>query len=188
MSEFEFISVFVSIVLAFAMAELLMAWGRLIREHNRVHKPSFFIGWTIWLLLLMCFHYLGIWEFQAVDFELVGQLVLLLLPPIILVLLTFVLAPERTRGKAIDLEEHYFSIRHWLFSLAILFFVAGTIADMMLPDFGETWISRISLRLIIVITLGLLIVSRNRILHYGVLTFNVGWLILGSIFREVRAL
>ena len=131
----------------------------------------------------MCFHYLGIWEFQAVDFELVGQLVLLLLPPIILVLLTFPCsAQERTRGKAIDLEEHYFSIRHWLFSLAILFFVAGTIADMMLPDFGETWISRISLRLIIVITLGLLMVSRNRILHYGVLTFNVGWLIPWQYF------
>ncbi len=28
MSEFEFISVFVSIVVAFAMAELLMGWGR----------------------------------------------------------------------------------------------------------------------------------------------------------------
>tara|TARA_B100001105_G_C22355442_1_gene427730 strand:- start:275 stop:631 length:357 start_codon:yes stop_codon:yes gene_type:complete len=113
MSEFEFISVFVSIVLAFAMAELLMGWGKLIRAHDEVQKPSFFIGWTIWLLLLMCFHYLGIWEYQAVDFELVGQLVLLLLPPIILVLLTFVLVPERSRGQPIDLEERLLSILLW---------------------------------------------------------------------------
>ena len=54
MSEFEFISVFVSIVLAFAMAELLMGWGRLIRAQGDVHHPFFFLGWSVWLLLLMC--------------------------------------------------------------------------------------------------------------------------------------
>ena len=188
MSEFEFISVFVSIVLAFAMAELLMGWGRLIRARDEVRKPFFFIGWTVWLLLLMCFHYLGIWEYQVVDFEIVGQLVLLLLPPIVLVLLTFVLAPERTRGQEIDLEMHYFAVRHWLFGLSILFFILGFVADMMLPDFAETWWSRINLPLVIVITISALMVSKNLVLHYTVLSFNLIWLVLGSVFVQVRSL
>ena len=42
MSEFEFISVFVSIVLAFAMAELLMSWGRLIRAHDESSQTMLF--------------------------------------------------------------------------------------------------------------------------------------------------
>jgi hypothetical protein len=188
MSEFEFISVFVSIVLAFAMAELLMGWGRLIRSQGDVQHPLFFLGWSIWLLLLMCFHYLGLWEFQAVDFETVGQLVLLLMPPIVLVLLVFVLAPERSRGQPIDLEARYFNVRHWLFSLSILFIVFGFLADMMLPDFRETWQSRLALSAPIVVSVALLMLSRNRPLHFSVLAFNLFWLVIGSIFTPVRAL
>ena len=188
MSEFEFISVFVSIVLAFAMAELLMGWGRLIRAYDDVEHPLFFLGWSVWLLLLMCFHYLGLWEYQAVDFETVGQLVLLLMPPIILVLLVFVLAPERQRGQVINLEERYFNVRHWLFSLSILFILFGVFADMMLPDFRETWQSRLTLSSPIVITVGLLMLNKNKALHFSVLSFNIIWLVLGSIYQPVRAL
>ena len=188
MSEFEFISVFVSIVLAFAMAELLMGWGRLIRAHDDVEHPVFFLGWSVWLLLLTCFYYLGLWEYQSVDFEIVGQLVLLLLPPIVLVLLVFVLAPERSRGQTVNLEERYFSVRHWLFSLAILYIIFGLFADMMLPDFRETWRSRVILLVPIVVTLALLMLSKNRALHFTVLAFNIFWLVVGSIYAPVRAL
>lgn len=188
MSEFEFISVFVSIVLAFAMAELLMGWGRLIRAQGNVEQPLFFLGWSVWLLLLMCFHYLGLWEFQAVDFTTVGQLILLLMPPIILVLLVFVIAPERSRGQVINLEERYFAVRHWLFSLSILFILFGIFADMMLPDFSNTWQSRIFLSVPIVVTISLLMLSKNKALHFSVLAFNISWLILGSIYQPVRAL
>lgn len=188
MSEFEFISVFVSIVLAFAMAELLMGWGRLIRAQGDVKHPFFFLGWSVWLLLLMCFHYLGLWEYQAVDFQTVGQLVLLLMPPIVLVLLVFVLAPERARGQTINLEERYYSVRHWMFSLSILFILLGLVADLMLPDFQETWPSRVALSIPIAVSIGLLMLSRNKGLHFTVLTFNIVWLVLGSIFTPVRAL
>ena len=188
MSEFEFISVFVSIVLAFSMAELLMGWGRLIRAYKEVERPFFFLGWSIWLLLLMCFYYLGLWEYQAVDFQTVGQLVLLLMPPIILVLLVFVLAPERSRGDTIDLEERYFKVRVWLSGLAILYFIFGFLADMMLPDFRSTWQSRLNTTWPIILTVGLLMLSKNRYLHLGVLAFNIFWLLLGSVFQPVRAL
>ena len=39
MSKFEFIMMFVSVVVAFAMAELLMSWGRIIRNRHRVQQP-----------------------------------------------------------------------------------------------------------------------------------------------------
>ena len=188
MSEFEFISVFVSIVLAFAMAELLMGWGRLIRAYHQIKRPFFFMGWSIWLLLLMCFHYLGLWEYQAVDFQTVGQLVLLLMPPIVLVLLVFVLAPERTRGETIDLEDRYMDVRYWLVGFVTLFVIVGILADTMLPDFEETWRDRLSLSVPIIASIGLLMFSRIKALHFSVLAFNLAWLILGSVFAPVRAL
>ena len=188
MSEFEFISVFVSIVVAFAMAELLMGWGRLIRARDRIQRPFFFIGWTSWLLLLMCFHYLGIWEYQAVDFYNVGQLVLLLLPPIVLVLLTFVLTPEINPGQTIDLEQHYFDVHHWFFTLAIVFLLLALIADMMLPTFAATWESRLILEAIIVLSLVFVYFSNNRVAHISIMGFNLVYLIFGSIVQNVRDL
>lgn len=188
MTEFEFISVFVSIVVAFAMAELLMGWGRLIRARDRIARPAFFIGWTSWLLLLMSFHYLGIWEYQSVDFYNVGQLVLLLLPPIVLVLLTFVLTPEVSGDEKIDLEAHYFDVHRWFFSLSIVFLVLALLSDLMLPSFGATWVSRLILEAIIILTLVVLYFSRNRAVHFGVMGFNLLYLIFGSIVQNVRDL
>lgn len=188
MSEFEFISVFVSIVVAFAMAELLMGWGRLIRARGRIRRPFFFIGWTSWLLLLMSFHYLGIWEYQAVDFYNVGQLVMLLLPPIVLVLLTFVLTPELVPGQSIDLEDHYFDVHHWFFGLSILFLILALAADVMLPSFASTWVSRLVLEAIMILTLVLLFITDRRAVHIGVLGFNLIYLIFGSIAQNVRDL
>ncbi len=39
MSKFEFIMMFVSVVVVFAMAELLMSWGRIIRNRQRISQP-----------------------------------------------------------------------------------------------------------------------------------------------------
>lgn len=46
MSKFEFIMMFVSVVVAFSMAELMMGWGRLIRMRQRLTRPLFMIGWS----------------------------------------------------------------------------------------------------------------------------------------------
>ncbi|MEX0618435.1 MAG: hypothetical protein WDZ76_05890 [Pseudohongiellaceae bacterium] len=188
MSEFEFISVFVSIVVAFAMAELLMGWGRLIRSRSLLEKPWYFIGWTTWLLFLMAFHYLGIWEYQLVRFHTVGQLVLLLSPPIVLVLLTFVLTPEIVPGKRLDLDAHYFDVKQWFFALAVVFMVLAFVADMLLPTFPETWISRGVLAALIIISISILMMTRSRPVHTAILVLNIAYLVFGSIYQDVRGL
>ena len=43
MSRFEFNTVLVSIVLAFAVSEILTGWGRLIRGRSRIASPGLYI-------------------------------------------------------------------------------------------------------------------------------------------------
>jgi hypothetical protein len=188
MSEFEFISVLVSIVVAFGMAELIIGWGRLIRARANISKPFFFIGWSVWLLLLMVFHYLGIWEYQAVDFHSVGQLVLLLSPPIVLVLLTFVLTPEARGARDLDLEAHYFDVRYWFFALVGVFLSLSLVADMLLPNFAEFWMARMVQAVIIAVSIGLAVFIKMRSVQVTILLFNLFFLTLGSIVQDVPSL
>jgi len=188
MTEFEFISVFVSIVLAFAMAEIVMGWGRLIRARKRVTNLFFYAGWSVWLLILMAYHYLGIWEYRIVNFHSVYQLLVLLAPPVVMVLLAFVLTPETAIDESVNLEEHYFNVRKWFFSMVIVFFVLGTLADLLLPDFSSTWESRYLLPSAIVLSMILLLLTSNRRIHFIVLVFNLIYLVLGAFAVNVRSL
>lgn len=188
MSKFEFIMMFVSVVVAFSMAELMMGWGRLIRMRQRLSRPLFMIGWSVWLLFLITFHYLGFWEYQIVDLRTVSQMLLVLSAPIVLVLLTFVLTPEMRHFQRLDLEEHYFRIKNWFFAMAILFFVLAATSDVLLPDFQETWQSRMLGPALIVASFISLFFTNRRSVHFFVMGFNLFLLIVSSYAINVRAL
>ena len=106
MSKFEFIMMFVSVVVAFAMSELLVGWGRLVRVRERISNPFLMIGWSVWLLAVTNFHYLGFWEYGLVDFRTAAQMLLFLAAPVMLVLVTFVFTPEVWYYQKLDLEQH----------------------------------------------------------------------------------
>lgn len=46
MSHFEYLSVLLSIVVAFAMSEALSGWGQMIRMRDRVRLHPLHLGWT----------------------------------------------------------------------------------------------------------------------------------------------
>ena len=189
MSKFEFIMMFVSVVVAFSLAELMMGWGRLIRSWQHVQRPVFVLGWSFWLLVVVTFHYLGFWEYQTgVDLRSVGQMLLGLSAPIVLVLLSFVLTPELREGQSMDLEEHYFRIKDWFFPLVLVFFVLSALADSLLPDFRETWFTRVAGPGLLALSFIPLFLTRNRRVHLAVLVFNLVLIIGSSYTLNVRAL
>ena len=152
MSKFEFIMMFVSVVVAFAMSELLVGWGRLIRARDRLKRPWLMIGWSVWLLGIINLHYLGFWEYGLVDFRTAAQMLLFLAAPILLVLVTFVFTPEIRHYQKLDLEQHYFRIKNWFFIMVIIFFVLARASDVLLPDYSTTWLMR-SIGTIIIVPL-----------------------------------
>ncbi len=189
MSKFEFIMMFVSVVVAFSLAELMMGWGRLIRSWQQVQRPLFVLGWSFWLLVVITFHYLGFWEYQyGVDLRSVGQMLLGLSAPIVLVLLSFVLTPELREGQVTDLEEHYFRIKDWFFPLVLVFFLLSSLTDTLLPDFSETWQTRIIGPALLVVSFIPLFFTRRRGVHMAVLAFNLVLIVVSSYTLDVRGL
>ncbi len=188
MSKFEFIMMFVSVVVAFAMSELLMGWGRLVRARRRISNPAFMIGWSVWLLAITNFHYLGFWEYNIVDFRTAAQMLLFLAAPIMLVLVTFVFTPEVRYYQRLDLEEHYFKVKNWFFVMVILFFLLARASDTLLPDHRETWFIRSIGTMVIVPLLIILLFTKNRVAHFSILGFNLFLLLWSSAAINVRSL
>lgn len=188
MSKFEFIMMFVSVVVAFAMAELLMGWGKLIRARSRVRHPWLLAGWSFWLLIIITYHYLGFWEYQAYDFTKVTPMVLFLAAPIMMVLLTFALTPELRYFQKIDLEEHYFQTKNWFFCMVIIFLVLSRASDPLLPDYADTWLQRSTGSALVIVSIIWLFFTNNRKVHYGLLWFNLVYLILVASIIPVTGL
>lgn len=188
MSKFEFIMMFVSVVVAFAMAELLMGWGKIIRARHRVSNPWLLGGWSFWLLIIITYHYLGFWEYQAYNFTKVAPMVLFLAAPIMMVLLTFVLTPELRYYQEMDLEEHYFQTKNWFFCMVIIFLVLARASDPLLPDFADSWPRRSLGTVLVSWSVIWLLFTNNRIIHYGLLIFNLLYLILVSAIIPVTGL
>lgn len=188
MSKFEFIMMFVSVVVAFAMAELLMGWGRIIRARHRISHPWLLAGWSFWLLIIITYHYLGFWEYQAYNFTKVAPMVLFLAAPVMMVLLTFVLTPELRYYQKMDLEEHFFQTKNWFFCMVIIFLILARASDPLLPDFADTWQRRSVGTVLVSVSVIWLLFTSNRAIHYGLLWFNLVYLILVSSIIPVTGL
>ncbi len=188
MSKFEFIMMFVSVVVAFAMAELLMGWGKLIRARRRVTRPGLLAGWSVWLLFIMTYHYMGFWEYQAYNFTKVTPMLLFLAAPIMMVLLTFVLTPEIRFNQSLDLEKHYFETKNWFFIMVIIFLILARASDPLLPDYADTWLRRMTGTILVSASVILLLFTDNRQIHYILMWFNLAYLTLVSSIIPVSGL
>ena len=120
MSEFEFLAVFVSIVLGLGVTHVLHGVARIIHDRDRIQIAPLHLVWTVNVLLILLLNWwvLFLWaDFSMWSFDLY---LLLILWGISLYMLAVVLYPPDIRG-----DESYFDLfernRKWLFGTFIVF-------------------------------------------------------------------
>jgi len=172
MSRFEFNTVLVSIVLAFAISEILTAWGRLIRHRGRVRSAGLFVLASSWILLATVGHWFGFWAYREAPFDHFVQTFLIILPSLVIALVCFILVPDIPAQGDFDVENHYFESARWTLPLVALFLLLGIASDSLVPDV-ETWVPSLLLISLAGMLLGASF-SRHRSVHVTV--FGVSWL------------
>jgi ABC-type iron transport system FetAB permease component len=172
MSRFEFNTVLVSIVLAFAISEILTAWGRLIRYRGRVRSVSLFVLASSWTLVAILAHWFGIWAYRGVPFDNLFQTLLVVLPSLVIALVCFIWVPDIATQDDFDVERHYFESARWTLPLIAIFLVLGVASDILVPNV-ESWGT---LRAVIPLA-GIIVgsaFSRRRAVHFA--AFGASWL------------
>lgn len=139
MSRFEYVTVFISIVMALAVAELLLGLGRLVRERRRVSGYWVYPGTMLVAILGITLHWWSTWSFESVPLERYGSFLAILAPSFTYVVIAVFLTPDVTPSGTIDLRGQFVGIRRWASGLGALLIAEFALVRTTLLD--EPWLS-----------------------------------------------
>ena len=120
MSQFEFVLVFISIVMAFAVSDILASWGEQIRLRNRVRLYPLHTAWSVLLLFVMMQVWWSLWDLSERPGWTFSQYLALILPFFTLALMAYILTPNLDDPDC-DIKAHYFETAPWLFGLGAFY-------------------------------------------------------------------
>jgi hypothetical protein len=118
LSQFEYITVFLSILLALAAAEILAGLGRLIREREHVQVYWVHVAWMFLMIFSVIQSWWVIWNVRTHEFTNFFEFLVLVIPRLIWVLVAFLLSPPINSGESFDLRDYYFRHIKWVSMLA----------------------------------------------------------------------
>ncbi len=136
MSPFEFITVFVSLIVGFALSHILRAASDLYEIRERV-KPYWLNSlWVVTVIMWSIFTWWGLWmlSIDRIDWTYAQYWFLVMNVSSIYFFTTLVL-PKATDDGTIDLEKHYYSVHKAFFSIVAFSLFSSAVVNHSL--FGE---------------------------------------------------
>lgn len=120
MTQFEFVLVFISIVLAFAVSDILSNWGEQVRLRRRVRHYPLHAAWMGLLLLVMMVVWWSLWVLRERTEWTFLEYLSLMVPYLTLALIAYILTPNFEEDER-DIKRYYFDNSRWVFSLAAFY-------------------------------------------------------------------
>lgn len=134
MTQFEYISVLVSIVVAFALSELFTGWGRFLRRSRWMTFSWLHALWSGFLLLQTLQFWHGFWEFRLVEEWDFTGLVIVVVNGLLLVVLAQLSLPEVSDQERLDLRDFYLRQSPRIFTAMALLLVTMVLSDVVVAD------------------------------------------------------
>ena len=163
MSQFEFLTVMISIVLAFGISDILSSWGEQLRLRRSIRPYGLHLAWTALLLVAIILIWWSLWTLRDRETWTFPEYLLLIVPYLTASLMAYTLTPSLTDGD-LDIKRYYYDNSRWFFSLAAFYQATWTILSVAVihePLIGSTTGLRLA-------ALGLMIglaVSKNERFH-----------------------
>lgn len=132
MSQFEYLSVLVSIVLALGMSEIMICWARMIQHRDQIQFSALHLFWSGFIMLMMVQFWWGFWQFGVVDNWSMLDLLHVLFETATLVMAALIMLPGRQIPENLDLEQFYFKHCRIFFILALLTVLSLLTADIFI--------------------------------------------------------
>ncbi|MDX1406387.1 MAG: hypothetical protein R3192_17785 [Woeseiaceae bacterium] len=130
MTQFEFVLVFISIVLAFAVSDILSNWGEQVRLRKQIRHYPLHSAWMGLLLIIMMVVWWSLWVLREHPQWTFLQYMVLMVPYLTLALIAYILTPNFDDGER-DIKHYYFENSRWIFSLAAFYFASWTFFSLL---------------------------------------------------------
>ena len=129
MTPFDYLTVLVSIVIGFAMANVLTRLSVVITARERVDFYWPPVAWAIWLFFIAVQHWWAQWGIRHTREWTFPTFCLEISVPVLLYLCSTLILPEREENGKVDLGEWYFHNRAWFFALLFLVPAASLVEE-----------------------------------------------------------
>ena len=165
MSQFEYITVLTSFVVAVGVSQLLSGWGRLYLNRSTESPYPLQVTASVLLLVALLQSIWGYWGFREVDWDF-GRFIIVLAPLLPLVGATYLIIPPAgsAASDSASPREHYFSVHRVIFALLAVWVVLGTIAELALVE-PALHLGQVVRLVAVILLLGLGLTSQPR-LHW----------------------
>ena len=129
MTQFEYLSVLVSIILALGMSEVMICWARIIQRRDQVQFSLLHAFWSVFVVFMIIQFWWGFWNGRNVEnWSLLGLLGVVI-QCTIMVVNAILLTPDRSFKDEVNLEQIYFDNAKPFFLLASIMLVCLSVTD-----------------------------------------------------------
>ena len=129
----EYLTVFISFIYAFAVAEFFMSAGKILRERNRIIIYWEFAVWMIILLLTFIVMWYINWLRLVYIHQSLGYFFLLIIPPMLFFLLVAIFFPGFDGKNSIDLKAHFLKNIRLIFIVLVAYLVTSILFELFMP-------------------------------------------------------
>jgi len=121
MTQFEYIMVMVSLILALALAQALRGLSEIATSDKRYWPHSLWLANFVLYILQAWWAY---WDFNVIETWTVTAYITALVAPVIFFASIYLLVPA-TRAADVDWRNQFYSVRRWFFVLGLLSSLTG---------------------------------------------------------------
>jgi len=178
-SAFEYVSVFISIILGLGVTQILTGIADLVHQNERVK-----IYWPhlLWVLLVLVLHVQEWWvtfELRSLEKWRLPLFLFVLLYPVVLFILARLLFPFGFNEGTIDLKKFYFENYRRIFLFGAILAFLSIIDNLLLRDYATLDLVAQS-TVLVLLSLMAIVKNSKAWLHKSVVIFMLLFLI-GSI-------
>ncbi len=126
------ITVFLSIVVALGLSELVSSWGDLLKHRRQTRFYWLHTFWSLFIVFLMIQFWRSVWNYRNVEDWTMAPLTAMVLQTLTLVLAAKMLSPRVDLNQRVDMKIHFHENTKVFFILASLLMVLLAINDVVI--------------------------------------------------------
>ncbi|WP_374473679.1 hypothetical protein [Arenimonas sp.] len=130
MAAFEYLGVFISIILGLGITQLLASFAGVLRDRHLLRLDDTPLAWAAMLVLLHVQTWWALFELRDIASWTFLQFAVVLLQPALLFLLSALVLPPP--GARLDLGANFAAHRRWFFGLMLALVAASLAKDLVL--------------------------------------------------------
>ena len=141
----------------------------MMRTRAVVKADWLHLGWSIWILAVLIQYWIGMWAYNQLQIDYMGQIFFLIIPTLFGVLAALAITPDVPMVGELDVREYYWDMRAAVFLPLAAFVLLSYVADLVIVGVDKVGFELLFIHGVGMVLLILLTITKQLWFHAAVL-------------------